>query len=327
MCQHLRQFLDGHQTKINKMPYPPIIERWLDSPGMVQSIETIEQLVAELFACTKGGKAKLREWFLEDDRQFNSITAERYILGYLKQQNQNIHEILCGGDVDAILACEDEEIGIEITTLNGFIADWIFRERLMEFLDGDSFQYVEGIQISYSYKRIQCEQQGNNIYKYIENVGNALIAKDNQALHCFDVKVDWSKGPPGSVSWEVVDGDEYPWFDDVTSKLLGHLQSSSKSRQFAKRDRNLVFVGVNHMSTVNYAFPRVFEALSVEDIKSTAYYEQVEAICSFWRTALLENLQNVIGICFFVYSLDRLDPFYPLKMIWRNEQDSISIVL
>ena len=103
---------------------------------MRQPLTIIDKFVANLLGPRHpGGTKKLEHWLLTSDKDFNAITAERYIINYLQQRNRGIVDNLLTDGVDAYLDCCGSTIGIEITTLNGFIADWILLERLTLLLD------------------------------------------------------------------------------------------------------------------------------------------------------------------------------------------------
>jgi hypothetical protein len=220
---------------------------------------------------------------------------------------------------------EDEfgYIGVEITTLNGFIGDWIFTERLTEFLDEQNYLTKDiGLEVSYSHARIQLAAQGKLIYQYIGKVGEAILSNDERALFEMSVSVNHhSRGP--FISFDIDDTDSFPWFKYITQDLQAKLQERSKVQQLSQHSRNIVFVGLNHSSPTNWAFPRIFEDLANGEIH---YHSEIQEIRRYWASSMLD-LTNVVGVCYFFYSLPSEEPFYPLKFFWHSEKDKVTIKL
>ena len=122
--RNIEDFLNRKSTRIQKLKHKPIIMKWLESPSMKESLRVIENKVKYLLENYQGGgESKLIQWFLSGDINFVSITAERYIIDYLISKNSNIEDNLRKTGIDAKLKIDNENIGIEVTTLNGFIAE------------------------------------------------------------------------------------------------------------------------------------------------------------------------------------------------------------
>ncbi len=329
MPTFLEGFLQNNANKISKLSRRPLILKWLDSsnPNMVEALPVIDKHVCYLQS-QPGGVKKLKDWFLSGDLNFATTTAERYIIKYLCEKNSTIHDLLnSNGGVDASLAHQDGHVGIEITTLNQFIAEWIFTERLEEFCQTNSFFYGKGFEITYSFERIQQETEDHTVYQYIQDVESAIVASDEQQLLDLQIEVEEVKigaTDPRYISWKVKEPERFRWYPLVTSTLARKLVEGSKLQQLQANSRNLVFVGVNNLSPINLFFPSLFASL--DSGEKSSYWPQVQALRQYWAEEL-PKLPNVIGLCFFIYSLEREEPFYPLVMLWRSEDDKIEITL
>jgi len=321
MTENIQNFLKSHAEKIKCIEPRPIVTRWLQSPPMVQSLNIIDKYVGYLL--DRGATEKINQWFLAGDENFNAITAERYILAYLSQRNENLVDNLKAKGIDGFLEDRLGRIGIEITTLNGFIGEWIFVERLTEFLDEKNYlANNNGLEISYSHARIQLAVQGKMIYDFIKKTGDAILSNDTQSLSEMKISIrHHNRGP--YISFDIDDTDSFPWFKYITQDLQSKLQEKSKVQQLAQQTRNIIFVGLNHLSPSNWAFPRIFQDLANGEIR---YHSEIQEVRDFWASSM-SSLTNVIGICYFFYSLDSEVPFYPLKFFWRSEEDKIAINL
>jgi len=100
--------------------------------------------------------------------------------------------------------------------------------------------------------------------------------------------------------------------------LLSKLSESNKKKQLMEHSSNIIFVGVNHIAPSNWAIPSIFEEIGAG---GNSYRNQIESIENFW-TEVMQDHQRITGICFF-YSLDRVGPFYPLRIIWNNKEDIV----
>jgi hypothetical protein len=318
----LEQYLQKNQRKLDKIDPPPIILRWMDSPGMRKSLSLIETHVEYLQSRT-GGTKKLQEWLLADDTKFNTFTAERYIVSYLRRKNANIVDNLSKVGVDAHLNIDGERVGIEITTLNKFWENWVWTERLMQILDDHRFLRDKSLVINYSRSRIAMKNS-KAVYEYVHEAAAAIMEQDHRALDGLGISVSVPDIPPGNIAWNISDKtDDFPWLDYITNGVHGALRARKKPKQLKACQRNLVFVGLNHVSPVNWAFPRLFGEL---ESSNTRYDLQIAGITDFWNSSM-RGLTNVIGICYFFYSLDSEEPFYPLHIFWRSNSDRIAINL
>lgn len=324
MPQHLETYLDEKKSTIARLQQRPIILKWMESAPMKGSLEVIDKHV-EYLDSKPGGRGKLQQWLLSSDRNFYEITAERYILWYLRQQNEDIHDNLSEQGIDGHMDTPNGTVGIEVTSLSAFIAESIFIERLTEMCRQDSRLRGRGFDLTYSWDRIQACEQDEEIYIYIRQVAEALASQDGEKLEQLQVDVKYEDDYPGNIVWHVRNSDSYPWFDRITRRLTPKLQTNSKVRQLSTYQRNLVFVGINHLSPINGMFPDLFRYLAGVD-GYNPHEEMIESLENCWSDTL-PTLQNVNGICYFFYSLDQETPFYPLRMFWRSPADQIYINL
>jgi hypothetical protein len=125
----------------------------------------------------------------------------------------------------------------------------------------------------------------------------------------------------GSLSLRRHDIVEFRWLEYVTDELTSNLNAKSKKNQLKKFQRNLVFVGLNNSAPSDGIFPSVFGEIR-NNLTSIPY--EIHEINTYWASNM-SNLTNVTGICYFFYSLDREEPFYPLKVLWRSEEDKVEI--
>ena len=318
MSKNIQRFLNGKQSKIKKLKLLPIIIEWMNSPTMKDSLNIIDKHVEYLF--NNQGANKLEQWFFSGDVNFNSITAERYIIGYLRRRNKTLKDNTAKDGIDACIRNGNSDVGIEVTTLNSDVGSWSLTERLTKFLDRRNFLKEKSLEITYSQQKISEATKGGTIIKYIDEIGKAILTNDNQAISKlgFSIKSDTR---PGWISWNLSDNDSLTWFRALTDDLFSKLQAKEKAKQLKKFSRNLIFVGVNHTSPSNWAFPSIFRALGNNEIH---YRSEIQEIREYWLSHM-HKLTNVIGICYFFYSLEREEPFYPLKIFWRSEEDKISI--
>lgn len=322
MTENIIRFLKSKQKKIKNLNHPPpIIMLWMKSLNMNNVLEIIDKHIAYLL--NNGGSKKLEQWLLAGDINFNTITAERYIIRYLQQRNNNLTDNLGTDGIDAHIAHSNSDIGIEITTLNGDVASWILTERLTKILDEKNFLKDKSLEITYSQQKVSDATKGGTINNYINEISKAIISNDGQAISRFGFSINHHDTPPGWISWKVSDSDSFPWFHVITDDLFSKLQAKEKREQLKKFSRNLIFVGLNHTSTNNWAFPSIFRDLGNGEIH---YRSEIQEIREYWLSQM-PNLTNVIGICYFFYSLDSEVPFYPLKIFWRSEEDKVNINL
>lgn len=321
MFPNIKDFLNRKQNNIKQNNWQkPIIFEWLEWPTMKKSLEVIDKKVSYLLQ--KNAIGKLKQWFLSDDQNFNSITAERYIIDYLKLKNENIEDNLLREGVDAIYNFDAQKVGIEITTINGFIADWIFVERLPMYLREKQSQFFDSytVEIDYNYERIKNEMQKNYIYNYIQNVGENIILGNESKLRSLEVAFRKTNRRTGCISWNHNRANNFPIIQCyLTNGLIERL--NSKEKQLSKHKNILIFVGVNHAGPMNWVNPRIFKEIGCGGI---SYQQQIGSIQKFLSKRLP---QNVTGICYYNYALDREEPFYPLRIFWRNENQKIKLNL
>lgn len=322
MYGNIRTYLDVKKNKIeDNWKKRPIVMDWLEHNSMESALSIIDSKVKNLCGLADG---KLREWFLSGDKSFCNITAERYVIDYLRSINQNIINNLKGGGPDAILKCKGEDSGIEVTTVNGFIADWIFTEaRLLSYLKEKNYRLDSSYQITYDYERLNTEIRKKDysaIYDYIEKVGENIIRGDSKALQ--QMQVTWQKtaSNSGLIIWEHNAAQKFPIMKYLTQGLVSHLKTS-KTKQLSRFPQNIVFVGANFCGPNNYLNPRIFDEIGRGGI---SYQKEIGYIQDY----LSKNLPaSIVGLCYYIYDIAKELPFYPLRMFWRNENYQIDINL
>jgi hypothetical protein len=318
MFSNINKFLNENQKKIRKNDWQkPIIIDWLYKDKMKNSLEVIDKKVGYLLE--SNALNKLRQWFLSDDRDFNCITAERYIVDYLKSKNRSIEDNLSKSGIDAIYIYDSHEIGIEVTTINGFIANWIFTERLQVCLEEKQFFDGYTWEIDYKYKRIKNEMMKNNIYNYIQNVGESIISKKTNNLQSLEIECFKTNRQTGCIVWNKKNADNFPLVEYLTKGLIERL--NSKTNQLSEYSQNLIFIGVNNAGPINWINPDIFIEMGSSGV---IYQQEIQMIQNFLSKKLP---QNVIGVCYYLYSLDNEGPFYPLRIFWRDEKNKIMINL
>lgn len=320
--KNIETFLSQKRTKIDKLPLKPIIMEWMNYPSMNQPLEIIDKKVAYLLnQYQAGGETKLIQWFLTNDRNFLAITAERYIIDYLKSRNRNIEDSLRKVGIDAKLRIKDGIVGIEVTTLNGFVVEWIFSERLTDLLDSKNILADKTLRIKYDHARIMEEK--DKIYSYLKDVIAAIEAKDIEKLKILDISVKFEQNRAGLISWDHKKVKNFRWCKYLTSDLLKKLSKSNKKRQLMGYPKNIVFVGVNQIAPPNQTIPSIFEEIGLGGSRHSLQIEKIE---NFWSDAMEKN-HNIMGICFFCYSIEKEEPFYPLRIFWSNRTEKLPINL
>ncbi len=315
----LKTFLNKNCKSGKSWAMQPIIINWMNNPSMKKSLEVIYKKVNYL-RYQKGGKRKLKEWFCSNDTNFTTITAERYIIDYLMSKNKNIRDNLRNKGPDAYFKIAQEEVGIEITTLNKFINEWIFKERLLELLILKNFLGEETITITYNHETLK-EIKGCTIDDYIKRVADAIEKKDGLSLSELDISIHKEDRPTGCIVWNHGNTDDFPWFEYLTSTLINKLYD--KRKQLKRYKKNIVFAGVNYSMPINWVNPLIFEEIGCGGV---SYIPHIQGIKDFWLKKLSE-FPEIIGICYFYYALDKEEPYYPLKVFWRNEIDQIALSL
>lgn len=319
--KNINKFIETKEAKIKKLPHVPFIIHWLSSPGMEGSLSILDRKVGYLlYNFSKGGEGKLNKWLLSGDVNFCTLTAERYIADYLRSKNSNIVDNLGPKGVDCCFSNTDKDVGIEITTLNGFVADWIFTERLAQGISSCGFLNDKTIRIKHSLSRILQEFRKNTLYEYIHEVGESIVNNNAHLLQdsgiSFEIEHRWA----GCISWKIAVEDEFQWLSRLTGDLYDKITTSKKS-QLKEFDKNIIFVGVNNVAPSNWAIPSVFDEIGRGGV---SYTHQIAHISEFWQRALQPH-NNIMGICYFCYSLDREAPFYPLKVFWRDDKDQVNL--
>jgi hypothetical protein len=72
MTNHIRLYLEEKKNRIARMQPPPILLRWLGRPSMAEAMTIIDKQVGFLLT-RDGGRKKLEQWFLTDDRKNPTI--------------------------------------------------------------------------------------------------------------------------------------------------------------------------------------------------------------------------------------------------------------
>jgi hypothetical protein len=308
------------QSHVSNNWRDPIIIKWAKSANMHQPVKIIDKKIGILLS--QNARKKLKQWFLSDDRDFNTITSERYIIDYLKGVNRNINDNIFDSQkigTDAELIYNTRKIGIEITSLNGFVADWIFVERLPIYLKENKFCLNGALEISYNYERIKREMDKHRIYEYIEEVGECLIKRDLKRMKQLGIDSANKNRGTGCIAWSCNNADNFPVMKYLTEGLIQKLKE--KRKQLSKHNENLIFVGVNHAGPTNWINPGIFEEMGGRII---SYSPQINAIQTFLNNELPAG---IIGVCYFHYSLNKENPFYPLTIFWRKGSTKVSINL
>ena len=315
--KHIRDFLLQHERKIGILPRRPIIEAWLDRPSMAGCIQVLDEKVAYLLG-KNGGRAKCCQWFLSGDNDFNAITAERYVLDYLRSKNPDLRENLRNKGVDAQLRVNGDTIGIEVLALQCDLGEWVFCEQLPRLLLMIGCGQDRTLTITFSSQRLNVEYQNGGMEPYLEKAVRAIRTQDRELLGRLDLSISIEPGP-GIIVWNAKPPDAENWFDILTRNLLNKLTAPQKANQLKRFSRNIVFVGVNQAAQVNWAIPRIFEEIGTG---ANCYRPQIQCIERFWCAQLA-----VIGLCYFVYSLDQREPFYPLRILWQGQNDAVTIAV
>jgi len=323
MFVHINRFLKDKETRIKKLSHLPLIIDWLSCPTMEKSLSTLDRKVRYLLEnYSKGGEGKLNRWLLSNDIDFCTLTAERYIIDYLKSKNENIEDNLSPEGIDAKLINGDQSVGIEITTLNGFVADWVFTERLIQIISSHNFIDDKTLRIRRSPLRLLTEFRNHNLYKYIDQVAENIF-NGKESLYCLNIKLKVEHRWAGCISWEMARERDFPWLRLLTGDLFQKITAANKERQLKENANNLIFIGVNNIAPSNPAIPSIFEEIGRGGL---SYTKEIKHIRNFWQKVLHAH-NHISGICYFCYSLEREEPFYPLKIFWRDDTEKINLNL
>lgn len=284
---------------------------------METSIDVIDDKVAYLMS-QSGGTFKLKEWFLSDDQHLVTTTAERYILDHVRFYNPTMQEIFGGNDVDGEVEIGGENYGIEVTCFLETMAEWTIVERIQQFIDQRGIVPTSGIQVSadlealikFSYfrKHEKCdvlEQLSNN------------INKTNMIRYKGFIVQSVSHLPVGGISWVFEQDNSDPYnnlLQALTNKVAG------KKAQLRKRDKNILFISIGSVQN-NWLIPDLFAEMTAPNRWSAE-------IAQFEQDVLnIIEVTTVKAVCFFVYSLDRIKPFYPLKLITHDVNLNSGLIL
>lgn len=289
----------------------PIIHRWMALPRMQKTIQMIDKKVGYLL--NKSPK-KIEEWF-GSDASLTQITAERYILDHLRGKNLGRYsENFAGSGVDAYLRDHNNNIGIEVTSINKTIAAWVLNERLLIYLENNKHTERSNIRIKY---RIQDIEKIKYSLDLVEKIGQVIISgKQNIDLNGLEVirEVPFSSG--GLIIWDEA-SEEYDLVELLKQKLTAII--SDKSKQLKKNTANILFICVNQLP-LSSQNPTFFEEIT----SPIRYASEAQELQSFIQNILPDYIN---GVCFFVYTLESEDPMYKLKILWKNKPKQISLEL
>lgn len=285
----------------------PIILRWMQVGRMDEALKIIDKKVGYLL--TLNVRKKVEEWF-SDDKHIIQTTAERYILDYLRNRNTNYEENFSGNGVDAYLNKSGEKIGIEATTINKTLTEELFRERLLMYLHLKGYKRRERIEISCSIDKLI--PIGFYIYDLIEDIGNVILQNTGNVK---DVSIIKSQAPVGYISWGIKENSNFNLLDFLDKRLSEII--TSKQAQLSKNSKNILFIGVNELP-IDHLNPEIF--------KQATKPEFLEQELKVLEDIISKNLpDNILGICFFVYSIDQEKPYYSLRIFWKDNSNTISI--
>jgi len=320
MGSFLESYFKGKSTK-HEGWRRPIAMIWLEKNGI--DIEVFERRAKKLYDL--GAMSKLKSWLLsEDDIHFISYTAERYIIDYLIDRNQDIQDNLFsinGKQTDARLARGGREFGIEVTTINTDVAEWIFIERLPLFLEEKGYRFDKTIVVSYNLETITDMLQNNSIYQYIQDVGYAIIKNDNDRFQQLMIGLEKTTRSYSCIVWEHLTDKAKPLksLDYLVDKTLQTIER--KKQQLATCEESLLFIGVNQVIGMHPVYVNILSGIGTGGVH---YKEQINRLEEELRGALPEN---ILGMCYFVYSISSKEPYYPLKIIWRDINKTLGIQL
>src|SRR3989344_4881489 len=87
--KNIESFFCDKQIDLNWRSKPALI-KWLEATRMTEALKIFDSKIQRLIAL--GARGKLNQWLLSDDRDFNSITAERYTIDFLKIKNTDLSD-------------------------------------------------------------------------------------------------------------------------------------------------------------------------------------------------------------------------------------------
>jgi hypothetical protein len=263
------------------------------------------------YLLTVGAKSKVNEW-LSTDKSLTQITAERYVLDYLRENNCNFKDSFTGGGVDGYLYLDKTCIGIEATTINKGIPEWILIERLLTYLLLNNYKSESGIEVSYDLSLLEGIKY--NDLDIIEKIGSRIIQNNFHSVDGITIKKISKIG--SYISWNNTDSDQL-FFKNIRNNMLSIF--IDKRKQLSTNKQNIVFICVNQLpiSTFN---PGIFKEIGCKG----SHNEWIEELKTIVRET---SPRNVLGVCFFVYNLPSEEMMYPLHIIWRDENNKIPINL
>ncbi len=174
--------------KTNWKTYP-ILLRWYESRRMQDTIAILEKKVEYLL--DHGAISKINEW-ISNDKALTQITAERYILDYLRIKNANFTEMFTGGGVDGFLINSDSCVGIEVTTVNQSIPEWILQERLLLYLAKNNYNGENDIEVIYDLSKLEAIKYDK--LEIIEKIGVEIIRNNYHPINGVSVRKISKKG-------------------------------------------------------------------------------------------------------------------------------------
>ncbi len=308
----LDKFFSGKKIQSDWFKFPVVL-RWMDDMGMESSVKVIDNKVKYLLS-QSGGVSKLKEWFLKSNDRMVTITAERYILDYVRSQNSGLKEILTGGDVDACINISGTEYGIEVTCFLETFAEWVLVERIQQYLSQNKIIPLYGLKVSAELQTLKSfayrdeTYQRNVIEQLSISVNSGGVFKyEGFSIHPIpDIQ-------PGIISWEFEQDMSNP-LDSLINDLSNKI--NEKHRQLNKRPCNVLFISVGSLP-VNHLFPSLFAELKNPDRWKAEIIELEKKVFEIIRET------SVKGVCFFVYDLRQNKPYYALKII-SDDQNLVS---
>lgn len=295
--------------KINSRSWDtyPIVLNWINRERMIDELKIIERKVLKLEK--NGAINKIKEWLFKSDSGLTDITAERFLLDYLSKNNKNLVENFFGNDTDASILIKGENIGIEVTTINKTFNDWLFKERLIDYLNYKKYKVKGIITITSPILEIDIKE----LKTLIEGVGDSIILNNSNYKN---IKIEIKNNDYSCIQWEI----EEPSYgiDNLSKKVCEIYIDKKKNKQLHKHKKNILFIGINQLPT-NAVFPSIFEP------EYKKYHsDQMEYLEKLIKGNMFDS---VVGVCFFTYDLRQEKPFYPLNIIWKNDSEKIDINL
>lgn len=306
--------MSGITDYVNKIKFDkkdwkkyPILLRWLEQGKMTAEIGIISKKIEYLLSL--GAKSKVKEW-ISSDKALTQITAERYLLDYLRNKNTNYEDMFSGGGVDGYLNISGSKIGIEVTTINQSLPEWILVERLLTYLSVNNYKNDIGIEISYDLSKLENIKYGS--LDIIQQIGSAILRNNFHGISGISLKKISKRG--SYISWNNTESD-INFFTNIQYCLTQII--NDKNKQINKNQQNILFVCVGQLPTGIFN-PGIFKELGGK-VYHQDWIDELEQIVT--RTLPVK----VLGVCFFTYTLPFESMMYPLKIIWRDKTKTIPI--